>query len=179
MSRPLKYRFPAGDIRKELPDYFKVDGFRHPLKDARGTIVSETRLNELGILMLIEAVPIADKVVTKSHGELIGGKWTEIIDEQKTSLEIAFAAETAKQAAKSDELKQAENGYFGLIDTINNDEELSLAYSDNVAGMLQKSASLSMTKKAYYGMLLQAALVEVGTQGGAWKDLPAEKHVLT
>ena len=96
ISRPLKYRFPAGDIRKELPSHFNEGGAGIPLKDSNGTIVSEARLSELGILVLVEATPSAGKVITKSHGEMIAGKWTEVIDEEKTPEEITTAAALAK-----------------------------------------------------------------------------------
>lgn len=89
MSRPLKYRFPAGDIRKELPTFIKIGELQIPLKDAKGIIVSEERLNEFGILVLVEATPTAGKIITQSHGELIADVWTEIIDEEKTPEEIA------------------------------------------------------------------------------------------
>jgi hypothetical protein len=91
MSRPLKYRFPAGDVRKDVPNYIKKDGFHIPLKNSTGYIVSEARLNELGILVLVEANPDAGKVITQSHGEMIDGDWVEVIDEQKTPEEIAAA----------------------------------------------------------------------------------------
>jgi hypothetical protein len=88
------------------------------------------------------------------------------------------AAEVARQAAKAPALKQAENEYFALIDKININEGMTIAYSDNSAAIMQKaeSAGLSMTKKSYYGMLLQNAIREVELKGGSWYGLPEQPH---
>ena len=90
------------------------------------------------------------------------------------------AAEIARQAAKPLSLKQAENDYFSLIDKINTDESADLLYSDNSAELMQKAeaAGLSMTKKGYYGMLLQNSINEVNLKGGSWYDLPTQPHNL-
>jgi hypothetical protein len=173
MSKCLKYHFPAGDSRNALPPYAKKDGFVIPCVPAN--------FERLGILVRVDATPDAGKIITQSHGELVEGQWIEVIDEQLTAEEIEAAAQAAKQAAKPLVLKQAENNYFALIDTINIAETLAILYTDNSTEIMQKaeSAGLSMTKKSYYGMLLQNAIHEVEINGGTWYDLPEQPHNLT
>ncbi len=88
------------------------------------------------------------------------------------------AAETARQTAKPLKLKQAENAFFVLIDTLNAAENLGITHTDNPDAVLQKGAALSMTQKAYYGTLLQNAVHEIEINGGSWSDLPNAPHNL-
>jgi hypothetical protein len=158
-----------GDV---LPKYIE--------KDEKVIPCILANFEQLGILVRVDATPEAGKIITQSHGELVEGQWVEVIDEQKTLEEIEADKEAAKQAAKPLSLKQAENDYFALIDTINTAESLSIAYSDNSTEIMQKAdaAELSMTKKSYYGMLLQNAIHEVEINDGTWYGLPAEPHNL-
>jgi len=100
------------------------------------------------------------------------------IERNTYDLAQADLAETAKQAAKPDALKQAENDYFALIDTINSVESLNVLHSDNSAEIMQKANALSMTKKSYYGVLLQNTIREVELKGGSWYELPSQSHNL-
>lgn len=163
-------RCPNYNIGRSLPTCLERDGLMIPC--------IEENFEELGILVLVEAAPDVGKVITKSHGEVVAGKWTEIIDEQKTPEEIEAAEEIAVQSAKPDILKQAENKFFDLIDEINSEEALDIAYTDTVDVLLEKASGLSMTRKAYYGMLLNSKLKEIEIYGGSWKKLPAAKHIL-
>lgn len=88
------------------------------------------------------------------------------------------AAKIARQETKTVALKQAENDYFNLIDSINTDEGMDIDYKDNSTVIMQKAeiAELSMTKKSYYGMQLQNAIREVELKGGTWYDLPGQPH---
>lgn len=121
MLRPLKYRFPAGDIRKELPSHFKKDGVYIPLKDAKGLVVSNVRLADLGILVLVEATPTDGKIITKSHGEVVDGKWTEIIDEEKTQQEIDIGVKLSRKVFNFREIMNA----CDAIDTANGNTVLN------------------------------------------------------
>ncbi len=78
--RTKKYKSDNKSYDK-LPSYLEKDGYMVPCVPKN--------FEKLGILVLVEASAEAGKIITQSHGEMIAGKWTEIIDEQKTPEEIA------------------------------------------------------------------------------------------
>jgi hypothetical protein len=48
-------------------------------------------LAKYGYLERVDATPEDGKIIVDSHGEVIGGKWIEVIDEEKTPEEIKQA----------------------------------------------------------------------------------------
>ena len=96
--------------------------------------------------------------------------------EAEISASIA-AAEVTRQAAKSDNLKQAENAFLAVIESI--PTSVGIAAGDN-------SASIKIKLLAYYiedkttaleiAVDLLNAIHEVEINGGAWSDLPDVPH---
>lgn len=67
-----------GIAMDKLPLYIEHGGAYIPRKKA-------------DILIRVDAIPEPGKTIIQSHGEMIDGKWTEVIDDEKTSEEIKQA----------------------------------------------------------------------------------------
>ncbi|MDD5598563.1 MAG: hypothetical protein PHV82_11515 [Victivallaceae bacterium] len=89
------------------------------------------------------------------------------------------AAETARQAAKSDKLKEAENEFLTLFAGI--PSEVGIAPGDNSATIKTKLLahySADKTSALEIAVDLLNAIHEVELQGGSWYDLPVVPHIL-
>ena len=139
-------------------------------------------LNSLGVLVRVDATPDEGKNITQSHGELIEGQWVEVIDEQKTPAEVVEAEETAKQAAKPDKLKQADNFYISVISSI--PEKVGITMTDTTEEIATKleikssDGTITELEAVKIGLKLQGAISEIERQGGSWYDLPTQAHNL-
>lgn len=88
----------------------------------------------------------------------------------------ATAAETTRQAAKSDKLKAAENAYLTLLAGLT----VSITAEDNSDTIIAKLTESGMDKvdAVETGLKLLNAVHEIELQGGSWYDLPGELHNL-
>ncbi|MDD5698498.1 MAG: hypothetical protein PHH77_07760 [Victivallaceae bacterium] len=96
---------------------------------------------------------------------------------EMTKAEIATAAdaaENARQAAKSDKLKAAENAYLTLLAGLT----VSITAEDNSDTIITKLTESGMNKvdAVEIGLKLLNAIHEIELQGGSWYDLPAQLH---
>lgn len=89
-------KYNKGDT---LPTYMESNGYMVP--------VTPTNFSRLGILVRVDAVADTGKVITRSHGEVIDGRWVEIIDEQLTIEEIKNAAALAKSKFTKLQIRRA------------------------------------------------------------------------
>ncbi|MFA6102172.1 MAG: hypothetical protein WCV67_03150 [Victivallaceae bacterium] len=131
-------RYNIGDT---LPNYLLKDGYMVP--------VCQENFSRLGILVRVDAAPDAGKLITRSHGELTGGEWREIIDEQLTQAEIdARNPATALEAALAAEIASLNTLY----------PELNLTVNDTLATAIPKLFAAGVTKAEanYLNTLYQA-----------------------
>ncbi len=91
----------------------------------------------------------------------------------------AELAETARQAAKPEKLKQAENDFLTLIASI--PAEAGIVPGDDAAGIKVKLLvyySDDKTTALEIAVNLLSAVHEVEINGGSWFDLPGQLHII-
>jgi len=105
---------------------------------------------------------------------------------ERNTYDLAQAelAETAKQAAKPDALKQAENDFINIILAIPQTLNIGIStVTKDIVHILESEADkedgiISELQAVRIGLKLDSALSEVERQGGSWYGLPAQPHTI-
>ena len=116
-------KYNKGDA---LPAYMESNGYMVP--------VCLANFQRLGILVRVDAVADAGKIITKSHGEIISGRWVEIIDEQWTPAEIKNAAALLKSKFTKLQIRRALRalGQEAALDILLTDDTFKKDWADAI-----------------------------------------------
>ena len=144
-------RCPQYNIGDNLPCYIKQDGYMIPAIPAN--------FPRLGILVRVDAVPAAGKIITKSHGVLQNGQWIEIIDEQLTPDEIKNAAALAKNKFTKLQIRRALRvlGQEAALDILLTNE----AFKKDWADAIEIDLNDTLTKQALTSLNVDVNAVKI------------------
>ncbi|MHB9139800.1 MAG: hypothetical protein ACYC4Q_10405 [Victivallaceae bacterium] len=144
-------RCPQYNIGDALPSYVEKNGYMVP--------ASPANFAALGILVRVDAIPEAGKIIVKSHGEVINGQWVEVIDEQKTQEEIKNAQSLLKSKFTKLQIRRALRslGQEAALDILLADETFKKDWSDAIEIDLNDT----MTKQALTSLNVDINAVKI------------------